>query len=95
MLALVPGGGGGDGAARWLCTCWRQVAGVGCRVQAGAVSWLRTWWRQVAGAGAGGRRYWCWCWALAVHVVETGCRVLGATDQPPLLTVKCQQSWAA
>ena len=83
MLALLPGGGGGDGAASWLCACWRQVACVGCRAAAGAVSWLRTWWRQVAGCGAGAG------WVpLLVLVLGAGCarggdRVPGAGCHRP------------
>ena len=84
LLVLVPGAGCGPGAGAvsWLCTWWRQVAGVGARCRcrapgagagAGAVSWLCAWWRQVAGVGAG-----CRCWVPgagsgAGAVVETGC----------------------
>ena len=52
------------------------------------MSCLRALSRQVAGAGA----------VLAVHVVETGCLGAGCRrwcGQAPLLTMKCQQSWAA
>ena len=91
------------------CRCWVLAVRVGwhwccdcaCGL-AGAVSWLCAW-ETGCRVPALQRccelavRLWCcrWVCELAVHVVETGCRVLGATGQPPLLTVKCQQSWAA
>ena len=81
-----------QGAGRWHWCCgwlrawWRHGAGAGRRAPVLApVRWLRAWWRQGAGArwrqGAvswlrveTGRR----SGTLAAHVVETGCRALGA-----------------
>ena len=91
MLVPVPGAAGWLvlGAVNWLRAWWRHGAG--------AVSWQCAWWRlcdRVPG---------CWVLVLAAVSRRAGAPSEGYNkpmlaavkgDQAPLLTMKCQQSWA-
>ena len=64
----------GAGAVSWLCTWWRQVAGVGAGAGCRCWCWCRCCELAVHVVETGcWCRCWCWCCELAVHVVGTGC----------------------